>query len=385
MTGTVLFFTYSNKYICADRIEGVRRYAEKAGWSLQVVERNNGDRQLDVKGIVEFWNPIGVIAECGGGVPEMSVLDGGRVPVVYLDEEPLARGDRALYVNSDSARVGELAAKEMLSLNLPHYGFVGWRLPRFWSEERKAAYTSALSLHGRDCIAFDCPPDATDISRCSLLAQWLAALPKPCGVFAANDPVAENVLSIAASVGISVPRDLAVIGVDDDLAICERTKPTLSSIRLDFERSGRICAELLDSRLGDPDFTHPPVKFGPVQVMRRWSTRRTALDNGRVTRAIAFIRRYACDGIGNAEVAAEMGLSRRMAEIAFMRCTGHTIHCEIANVRMERVERLLLDPQQDMTAIAGLCGWISGSALRKAFKERHDGLSMREWRAKRLG
>jgi len=35
---TVLFFVYSNKYICSDRIEGARRYAEKVGWNIQVVE-----------------------------------------------------------------------------------------------------------------------------------------------------------------------------------------------------------------------------------------------------------------------------------------------------------------------------------------------------------
>ena len=80
-----------------------------------------------------------------------------------------------------------------------------------------------------------------------------------------------------------------------------------------------------------------------------------------------------------------MGLSRRMAEIAFRRHAGQTIHDEILDARMERVERLLQNPNQDMTAIAGLCGWMSESTLRKAFKERHGGLSMREWRAKRLG
>ena len=38
MTQTVLFFVYSNKYICADRIDGARRYAEKVGWNIQVIE-----------------------------------------------------------------------------------------------------------------------------------------------------------------------------------------------------------------------------------------------------------------------------------------------------------------------------------------------------------
>ena len=46
MPQTVLFIVYSNKYICADRIDGARRYAEKAGWSIQVIERNGGDKPV---------------------------------------------------------------------------------------------------------------------------------------------------------------------------------------------------------------------------------------------------------------------------------------------------------------------------------------------------
>ena len=84
---TVLFFVYSNKYICANRIDGIRRYAEKARWRIQVIERNGGGHALDVKGIVDFWSPIGVIAECGGGMPEISRRTLGDLPVVYLDND----------------------------------------------------------------------------------------------------------------------------------------------------------------------------------------------------------------------------------------------------------------------------------------------------------
>ena len=79
---TILFFVYSNKYICANRIAGALRYAERRGWNIQVVERNN--RRLDVKGVIDFWRPIGIIAECAGGIPELSRKTIGRIPLVYL-------------------------------------------------------------------------------------------------------------------------------------------------------------------------------------------------------------------------------------------------------------------------------------------------------------
>ena len=382
MTGTVLFFVYSNKYICANRIEGARRYAEKAGWNIQVIERNNVDMPLDIKGIVRFWRPIGIIAECGGGIPEISRRTVGDIPLVYLDEDPNGGKGRGLYVNSDSFSVGEVAARELLALNMPHYAFVGWHKPRFWSEDRRSSFVKGLKLHGHDCLMFDCPPTAPALRRRRLLGAWVRALPKPCGVFAVHDPIGEEVLAIAASAGISVPDELAVIGVDDDPVICERTKPTLSSIRLDFEQGGYLCAELLDRSMHDRRFTQAAFKFGPVFVTRRQSMRRFSQTDRRVSKALEFIRRSACDGIHVADVANAMGVSRRQAEVLFRRHAGKTIHDEITDVKIERAEHLLRHPGQSVSAIAGLCGWASESVLRKSFKESHAGLSMRKWRAK---
>ena len=379
---TVLFFVYSNKYICADRIEGARQYAEKVGWNIQVVESNNSGKLLDIKGLVDFWRPVGVIAECGGGLSEDVHKTLERLPVVYLDEDPRRKKGKGIYVNSDSSLVAETAARELLALNLHHYAFAGWFKPRFWSEERRKAFATAIRLNGFDCSVFSPPRLEAGARRQKLLRAWLQALPKPCGIFAANDPVAEEVLTLASSAGISVPDELAVIGVDDDHVICERTKPTLTSIKLDFAQGGYLCAEMLHRRLRDPQFECAEAKFGPVFVTRRQSTRRAAQTDRRVARAVEFIRINACEGIGAAEVAKEMGISRRMAEIAFRRHAGRTIQEEILSVRMERVERLLRDPRRDVAQIASFCGWSSGSALRRLFKKFHGGQTMREWRMK---
>jgi LacI family transcriptional regulator len=375
---TVLFFVYSNKYICANRIAGAHRYAERRGWNIQVVERNN--RRLDVKGVIDFWKPIGIIAECGGGIPELSRKMIGKIPLVYLDEDPNGEKGRALYVNSDSPLVGELAAKELLLLNLPHYAFVGWREPRFWSEDRRKAFQAAVRLHGKDCFVFECPPKASDERRKALLGKWIKALPKPCGIFAVHDPVAEDVLQQAAALGLAVPEDIAVIGVDDDPIICERTTPPLTSIGLDFEQGGFLCAQLLDDCIRDPKFRDAKHRYGVTSITRRLSTRSFKMGDRRVARAIALIRRTACEGVTVPMVAAVMGLKRRMAEIVFRRETGHSIHDEICDVRLERVETLLRNPRQQISVLAEQCGWKSPAALRAAFHAKH-GKSPAEWRA----
>lgn len=377
---TILFFVFSNKYICANRIDGVSRYAEKAGWRVQVIERNSGEKALDVMRIVDFWQPAGVIAECGGGMPEISRRTLGNLPVVYLDEDPCGQKAPALFVNSDAVQIGEVAARELLALRLKHYAFLGFQRKIHWSERRRDAFVRAIKLHGYEVDAFEAAAGDDDMRRREKLRRFLKALPKPCGLFAVNDPAGEEALELAALEGIDVPRELAVIGADDDAVICERTKPSLSSIGIDFEYGGYLCAELLDRAMHEPSFAAARVEYGATGVIHRESTRRAAAAERRVAAAMEFIRRNAADSIGTDDVAKAMGLSRRMAQIVFKKYTGLTIHEELTNERMKNVERLLRNPRQDIGAIAGLCGWSSSALLRKLFKASHDGLSMREWR-----
>ncbi len=77
------------------------------------------------------------------------------------------------------------------------------------------------------------------------LGDWLAHLPKPVGIFAANDFMAAQVAAAASRVGLDIPGDIALVGVDNDELLCENTNPTLSSVRPDFRAAGEKAAELL--------------------------------------------------------------------------------------------------------------------------------------------
>lgn len=72
----------------------------------------------------------------------------------------------------------------------------------------------------------------------------------PDCVFAASDMIAIRLLKLAAACGISVPKDLAVVGFDD-LDIADYLG--LSTISQALDESGRLAAEMILDRLRDPE------------------------------------------------------------------------------------------------------------------------------------
>ena len=84
------------------------------------------------------------------------------------------------------------------------------------------------------------------------LADWLGRLPKPCGIFAANDEVSEKVVAACRRLELRIPEDIALIGVDDVTYVCENSSPTISSVRQDFGLAGRTAAALLQDMMGHP-------------------------------------------------------------------------------------------------------------------------------------
>ena len=221
------------------------------------------------------------------------------------------------------------------------------------------------------------PTNAADfIAR---LKPWLLKLPKPCGLFAANDDIATVVLDACRAGGLSVPDDIAVIGVDDEPSVCEATKPSLSSVRPNFERAGRLAVDLLVRHLAQPELAEEHILFPVAGVTLRQSTRHLAQPNAKILAALEFIRREATHGLKAADVVAFLGLSERLAETRFKAATGHRITEEITEVRLVRALELLRDPHQALGPIANLCGWNSDIYLKRLFKARY-GLTMSQWR-----
>jgi LacI family transcriptional regulator len=89
----------------------------------------------------------------------------------------------------------------------------------------------------------------------------------PRAISAENDLNGIGVLRAAEDLGLSVPQDLAVTGIDDtELAAVVR--PGLTSVDMGAAERGRVAAELLLERIADPDRAFSTVAVAPRLVVR---------------------------------------------------------------------------------------------------------------------
>ena len=376
---TILLFHTSRRQAWRKEQDGAFRFARTRGWRLQVVEPARGRPR--VRDLIDLWKPVGCLVECSGEDSDFfDPRDFSDVPTVFLGRDPRTLPAWASYVNPSPKGPGARAAMELLKAGLQSFAFVASPRNYFWSRDREAEFRGILHLHGLDCAAFGRKESfRSEKARGKACAAFLKALPKPCGVMAENDYLAAYVLDLARHMKIAVPSQMAVIGVDDDSALCENAHPALSSVYLDFEQAGYRSCEILSQLVANPSAAPIRETYGALGLMRRGSTPASSGAPPRVAKMLAYIREHACEGISAKAVAAQTSGSCRLAEMDFLRATGHTIMEELNRVRFEHVEVLLRTPSQRLGAIAHLCGWKTENALRAAFLKRY-GMSMRAWR-----
>ena len=359
-------------------MKGIRRYADMAGWTLLRI-----DYRDILDGLVDLWRPVGLLADAGLSAETLSEVPRlNGIPVVFCDSSPDAIGAGqapSAYVSSDAEAVAGAAFDEIVRQGFGHFAYVPFVADpcRAWSVRRGDVFARRARAHGATFSRFSVQT-TTAAQRMRALRTWLTALPRPCGVFAANDVVSECVRSICLAEGIGIPEEIALVGVDNRRDICESGDPTLTSVEQDFESCGYLSAQTLDRLLAGEDIRGQSLTFGVAQVVRRASTQRLPVCDGRVMRALEFIRRHATDRITSADVIAVMGCRRSCAYQRFRACLGHTILEEIRSRRIARVKELLRGGDHDLASLPDYCGFSSLVDLRRVFKAE-TGRTLTQW------
>ena len=359
--------------------KGVGQYAREVGdWRLYVEEEH--DRRLPD---FDVWPGQGIIASfdtdevarrvSAAGLPVVAVGGGGGA---------FDAASGIPYVRSDDERIATLAAEHLLERALPQFGFYGHAPSRVtvWADNRREAFTRRVQAAGKPVQTLIPSHDST---RWSLLQEeleaWLAALPKPVGIMACHDVRARHVLEACRSLGLRVPHDVAVIGVDDDEFVCELCDPPLSSVAHAARRVGHEAARLLDRLMrptgcaaqAAPEGPVPPrTLLPPMGVVARRSTDTLAVADPVIAAAIRTIRERAVQGLKIAELVTASKLSRWQLEDQFRRVVGRSIRDDILQVRLNEARRLVTTTDLPLKMIAPRSGFRSVPYMTTVFR-RH--------------
>ena len=378
---TILVFSTSIGRAHADMLAGVREFAKDADWNVQSFVYDG--EPFPVRKLLDFWMPSGCIVEgCGNGV-SAGIIDHKafrHTPVVYMGSEPTMTPKDAACVVHDAESVANAAARELISIGMESFAFIGAK-GKGWSDRRKVAFAEAMKLNGHPVAATDVHPTSAGVygKDAARLRKWLLELPKPCGVMAADDEIAATAVSICRLSGIDIPNDIAVIGVDDNESLCENTVPTLSSVRPDFQQGGRFAARLLARMMRGGRSAHRETVFSVSGITRRGSTRVFKRRDAEVSAALERI--WAPDGVSLSPkyVLAGFSCSRRNAEIRFRQATGKSVLEEIVAARMARAKTLLAGTTLSIPEIAAQCGYRYPANFRSTFITA-TGLNPLAWR-----
>lgn len=94
---------------------------------------------------------------------------------------------------------------------------------------------------------------------------------KPRAIFSANDNMCKAFIKEAMVEGYRFPEDIAIVGFDD-LPICERHRPTISSVHTDYELLGKVSIQKMKEMLAHSDKPKSLLSLVPVELNIRESS-----------------------------------------------------------------------------------------------------------------
>ena len=157
-------------------------------------------------------------------------------------------------------------------------------------------------------------------------------------------------------VGLRVPEDIAIVGVDNDDIMCELATTPLTSVEQGTHRIGYEAAAVLDQLMQGTSSSPETVTVRPEGLVVRQSTDVIAIDDPDVVAAVRYIRHNACDPIDVHDVLKIVTVSRSTLETRFRNVLGRSVHREIRRVQLGTATQLLTTTNLPIKEVARRIG-----------------------------
>jgi LacI family transcriptional regulator len=350
---------------------GVREHAISKKWLLTACPVNPQGQEgfPNNWSRLKSWRVDGVILLTNQ--PEvLKMFQKLRQPLVYIGES-LEGGAHTPRLSVNHAEVARLAAEHLIGLGLKNLAYHGVR-DRVYSNERMRHFMMIAKKAQLKATSFCLPNmtrDALWDERYEPVKRWLKSLPLPVGIMTVSDYRALILLSACKELGLRVPDDVAVIGVDNDLMICEFSVPPLTSVCLNPHRMGLEAARMLDRLMQGESPQKQTILIEPSQVVPRASTNILHVTDAFVKRAIEFMQQHHAESFNIDAVAQFVGVSRRFLEKRFRQERNISPAEFLLSLRIQKARAMLASGQyKSAELIARSTGFATGKNLRAAFR-----------------
>ncbi len=239
---------------------GIEDAVEKRGYDLLIyntIKKSGGAVDYARFQTCGFVDGLIVVAPPVGD-PNLDQLCHINAPFIIASARPVKKG--MSFVDADNRQGAFAAVEHLVKLGHRRIATIAGDLTSSNGIDRVAGYRKAMKKHGLAIhdeliVSGDWQLD----EGYQAMKKLLALKKKPTAVFCANDFMAVMAMRAIREAGMNVPRDIAIVGYDDN-DFCIEKRPPLTSVRQPCYEMGKIACEKVI------DFVEEK-KRGPVAIM----------------------------------------------------------------------------------------------------------------------
>ena len=370
MIRLILLTDFTEAY-ATELLRGILAYSQ--GREPWVVSRMPTSFRVEhgISGVVEWakqWKADAIIGQ-------FDIYDDvnafARNGIIAIAQDFMQRFREIPNITGDYIGQGRHAADYFMGKGFRSFAFYGYA-NAVWSLERCRGFAERLISLGHE------PPflyekqslDKVWYYDSDSLTEWLNSLPKPTAMLACDDTRANSLLEACRLLGLNVPKDIAVLGVDNDEITCKLTEPMLSSICLDVRNAGYNAAHYIECALKGPGMVCKAIMVDYIGIVERQSTDILMTSSKNILTVLSFIHQHYAEKIPVSRLLKLVPMSRRLLENEFKKETGTTIHQYIMELRFNRMKQMLVSTDTPVADLAITTGLSDVKNVARMFRQR---------------
>jgi DNA-binding LacI/PurR family transcriptional regulator len=216
-----------------------------------------------------FFAPLELVSEKDVANRRIArALDRAQIPVVLLDRCYMPWPERSAHdlVGIDNRRAGYTAAAHLLELGVRRLAFLGEENAANTVDARITGFHEALRRYG---VTLDRNPAWRGNAQDESFVRSMLETIRPEGIICANDLTAARLMQTLLGIGVSIPEEVRIVGMDD-VRYASLLPVPLTTIHQDCAGIGAAAMATMQQRL-----EHPELPIRDVLVPFRLVVRRS--------------------------------------------------------------------------------------------------------------